>query len=85
MFHSQLLRLAGTDRLPSQVRTDAQPPPQLVQSDIEYEVERILQEKTVRGHRKLLVKWTGYARPTWEPADAFLDTIALDAWEARTG
>jgi predicted aspartyl protease len=83
VFHSQLLRLAASDPLPSQVCMDTQPPPQLVQGDVEYEVERILKEKTVRGHRKLLVKWTGYARPTWEPADAFLDTIALDAWEAR--
>jgi hypothetical protein len=83
VFHSNLLRPASYDPLPSQVQTDAQPGPQLVQNDLEYEVEGILQEKLVRRKRKFLVKWTGYARPTWEPEDALLETAALAAWEAR--
>lgn len=81
VFHSQLLRLAGTDPLPSQVQTDAQPAPQIVQGDVEYEVEEILREKIVRNKKKLLVKWSGYTRPTWEPYEAFQDTAALVAWE----
>ena len=83
VFHSNLLRPASYDPLPSQVQTDAQPGPQLVQTDLEYEVEKILQEKLVRRKRKFLVKWTGYARPTWEPEDALSETAALAAWEAR--
>jgi predicted aspartyl protease len=82
VFHSQLLRLASNDPLPSQERTDNQPAPRIVQGDIEYEVEKILDEKLVRKKRKLLVKWAGYARPTWEPEDALEDTAALVAWEA---
>jgi hypothetical protein len=88
VFHSQLLRLASYDPLPSQVQDDTQPLPQLVGDEDEYEIEKILDEKTVRGRggprKKFLVKWTGYAQPTWEPKDAFKDTAALDAWEAET-
>jgi predicted aspartyl protease len=83
VFHSNLLRPASCDPLPSQVQTDTQPGPQLVQGELEYEVEQILQEKLVRRKRKFLVKWTGYARPTWEPEDALSETAALAAWEAR--
>jgi hypothetical protein len=83
VFHSKLLRLAGTDPLPSQVQTDAQPGPKVVQEDVEYEVDHILRERLVRGQKRLLVKWKGYARPTWEPYDAFEATAALDAWEAQ--
>jgi hypothetical protein len=83
VFHSKLLRLAGTDPLPSQVQTDAQPGPKVVQEDVEYEVDHILRERLVGGQKRLLVKWKGYARPTWEPYDAFEATAALDAWEAQ--
>ena len=33
----------------------------------------------------MLVKWTGYAQPTWEPLSAFLETEALDRYEATRG
>ena len=92
MFHSQLLRLAACDPLPSQVQDDTQPLPQLIGEDIEYDIEKILDEKVVRkrggSRREFLVKWTGYARPTWEPEESLNDAIALDRWEeetARTG
>lgn len=81
VFHSQLLQLAGTDALPSQVQTDAQPAPQIVQGGVEYEVKEILEDKLVRNKKKLLVKWTGYARPTWEPYEALEDTAAFVTWE----
>ena len=52
----------------------------------EYQVEEILAHKLfVRGQPKLHVKWVGYAKPTWEPLSAFLDTIALDKYEAKKG
>jgi transposase InsO family protein len=87
VFHSNKLRLAATDPLPSQQSTDSQPKPVLVGDDLEYGVEEVLQERIVRkgrGHMKqYLVKWTGYQRPTWERADALENTVALDAYEAR--
>jgi hypothetical protein len=89
VFHSQLLRPASSDPLPSQIQDDSQPQPQLVGDEEEYDIEEILREKTLRrGRRKTqqyLVKWTGYARPTWEPHDALKDTAALVRWEERRG
>lgn len=87
VFHVALLQLAATDPLPSQVRTDNQPPPQLVDGEEEYELEAILRERYVRrgrGRRKeYLVKWAGYQEPTWEPASALEDTAVLEVWERR--
>ncbi len=85
MFHSKLLRLASYDPLTSQVQDDTQPQPRLIQQEDEYEVEEILSERTVRKKRWYLVKWSGYARPTWEPASAMQDVAALDGWEAKNG
>jgi hypothetical protein len=68
VFHSQLLRLALYDPLPSQVQDDSHPPPQIVGDQDEYEIEKILDEKSIqrggKAQRKFLVKWTGYAQPT---------------------
>ena len=69
VFHVSLLRPAGMDPLPSQVITESQPPAIVTEDgEEEYEVEKILQTRTRkigRGFRKeVLVKWTGYERPT---------------------
>jgi len=84
VFHTTLLRPAGTRPLPSQTRHDYQPPAHLVEGNEEYLVDSILDERTIRrgrGHMKqYLVRWTGYARPTWEPARSMEDTEALDHW-----
>ncbi|PMD26674.1 hypothetical protein NA56DRAFT_744006 [Hyaloscypha hepaticicola] len=46
--------------------------------------DEILAQKAARGGKhQYLVKWTGYARPTWTSASAMEDTLALDRWEAR--
>jgi hypothetical protein len=85
-FHSSLLRAASTDPLDSQVTDDSQPGPILIGDEEEYEVERILKGRTVRrgrgSQRQYLVKWTGYAEPTWEPASALQDVAALDTYES---
>jgi hypothetical protein len=89
VFHSQLLRLASYDPLPNQKQDDTQPPPQIIGDHEEYEVEEIQNERVVRRRgqqkRQLLIKWIGYAEPTWEPYEAFEDTAALDRWEERRG
>ena len=57
----------------------------MINSDEEYHVKRILDERRKRwgrGYRhQYLIKWVGYDKPTWEPAREFKDTIALDEWE----
>ena len=89
VFHSKLLRLAATDPLLSQTSDDAQPPAYIVDDQEEYDVEEILRTTKVRrgrGHQyKVLVKWKGYARPTWEPLSALADTAALASYEAVHG
>jgi len=89
VFHSELLRLAATDPLPSQASDDAQPPAYVVNDQEEYDVEEILRTTKIRrgrGHQyKVLVKWKGYARPTWEPLSALADTAALASYEAIHG
>jgi len=87
VFHAQLLRPAASDPLPSQRTIDTQPPPEFVDNELEYGVEEIMAERVVRrgrGQRKeYLVKWAGYATPTWEPSANLEDTIALDDYLAR--
>jgi len=90
IFHTWLLRPAADDPFPSQKQVDWQPPA-IVSDDGEetFEVEAILDEREVkrgRGRRReLLVKWTGYAEPTWEPADAMEEVAALDEFERLRG
>ena len=90
VFHTWLLRPAADDPFPSQVQIDWQPPA-IISDDGEemFEVEAILDDREVkrgRGRRReLLVKWTGYAEPTWEPADAMEEVVALDEFERLRG
>ena len=90
VFYVSLLRPAGTDPLPSQVVIDTQPPAIISEDgEEEYEVEEILQARTRKigrgSHREVLVKWTGYLRPTWEPLASFEDTAALETFERCYG
>lgn len=86
VFHTRLLRPASTDPLPGQVVSEPQPLGILVDDSPEYEVESILDQKHRRGgHQQYLVKWKGYARPTWEPYSFVKDLAALDLWERSRG
>ena len=83
VFHADLIRPAGTDPLPSQVKQDYQPPPILVENGAEeYEIEHLVKRQQKRGVDGFLVKWKGWRRPTWESQDALEDTIALDKFLA---
>lgn len=82
VFPTRRLKLANRRPLPGQVVTDPQPVGIISDTEVEYEIERILKEKKGRGgRREYLVKWEGYARPTWEPRSALEETVALDSWE----
>ena len=89
-FHVELVKRAGADPFPSQSRDDAQNPP--IMDDLEepeYQVEAILRARTKswgRGKfRQALVKWVGWADPTWEPIEYVQDTKALEEFEAKYG
>ena len=88
-FHVSLLRPASDDPLPSQTRLDPQPAPMQAPEGDEYGIEEILccrSKKRGRGSRReALVKWTGYADPTWEPLSEFDGTAALDVFEGLHG
>ena len=50
-------------------------------------MEEILRERIIKvgkgERRELLIKWAGYARLTWESANALNDMIALNYYEDR--
>ena len=89
VFHVMHLKRTSDDPLPSQAQDDTQPPAIVPEDDPdgeeEWQVEEILDSRRTRGATKVLVKWTGYAQPTWEPLSAFLETEALDRYEATRG
>jgi len=83
VFHTRLLKPAATDPLDSQVTDDIQPEAIEIDGDQEWEIEEIQKQRTKRKKKELLVKWKGYAQPTWEPYTALEDTVALDIFERR--
>ena len=86
VFHSKLLRPASSNPLLGQVTSEPQDSGIDIDGQIEYEVEKILDEKQGRGRLKwYLVKWVGYSAPTWEPFSFVQDLQALDIWESRKG
>ena len=68
VFHVSLLEPYKASPIPD--RTQPPPPPVIVDSDREFEVEQILDSKFTRNHLYYLVKWKGYSISdnSWEPA-----------------
>lgn len=93
VFPVSLLRPVAKDPLPSQVQDDVQPAPIEVDGEDEYyDVDEVLDTRVRKGHgrngqlyREFLVKWTGYATPTWNKAEDMGNCIALRDYEAKVG
>jgi hypothetical protein len=66
VFHVSLLEPAYKDSNPK--RNVPPPPPVIVNSEVEWEVEEILNSRKFRRRLEYLVKWRGYdvAESTWE-------------------
>jgi len=68
-----------------------QPPADLVEGHEEFEVERILRHRKIRGPKKtwkteFQVQWKGYEEPTWEPEENLTNAkdVISDYWTRQT-
>jgi len=61
----------------------APPLPVIVEGEKEWEVEEILDSRRIRGQLQYLVKWTGFADPTWEPEENLIEVEAFDNYHER--
>ena len=59
VFHVELLSTYHTNDQYGQAKTT--PPPQLINGQLEYEVERVLKHQKSHRHTKYLVQWKGYS------------------------
>jgi transposase InsO family protein len=87
IFHTDLLRPAGSDPFPSQAIDATQEEPEEKEEILEgadvFDVEAILEERRKgRGHQ-VLVKWIGFEEPTWEPRERLTKTQAYVEWRRR--
>jgi hypothetical protein len=85
VFHVSLLRSASEDPWPSQIIPKELPPAVITPEGEEWEVEEVVRARTHQGARQVLVKWSGYKEPTWEPLDALEDAEALGRFEQAYG
>jgi hypothetical protein len=89
VFHVDLIRPTASDPLASQIVDDSQPPPLVIDGELEYQVEEILDHRVRRVGRgtrtEVLVKRVGYAETTWEPLDSVEDCEALDRYKGPFG
>src|SRR5579859_1745493 len=77
VFHVSLLELYIESGIRG--RKQEPPPPAEVEGELEYEVNRILDSRIVRGRFKYLVDWIGYGPEsrTWEPAEYITNVRTL--------
>ena len=88
VFHVDLLRAVATDPLPSQRPDNTQPGPILLDGEEVWLVERILDERRNSNEsvrfKEALVKWVGYAEPTWEPISNVQATDQWKLWQRKS-
>jgi len=80
-FPVSLLHAAAEDPLTGQVTPP--PLPVIVEGEDTWEVEKILDSRRMRGQLQYLVKWRGFADPTWEPEENLTKVKAVDIYHKR--
>ena len=75
VFHVSLLEPAASDPLVGQKQPTS--PPTIVDDNIEFEVEEILDSKITRKTLKYLVRWVSYEELTWEPSELLKNSPEL--------
>jgi len=80
-FPVSLLHAAADDLIPGQIIP--LPLPVIVEGEEEWEVEEVLDSWRIRGRLHYLVKWRGFAAPTWEPEENLADVQAIDDYHER--
>ena len=75
IFHVSLLEPTASNPLKGQKQPA--PPPVIVDNNVEFEAEEILDFKRVYKTLKYLVKWVGYDQTTWETAEFLMNSPEL--------
>ena len=52
------------------------------QGQLQWEVEKILEEEQIKDDMQMLVKWTGFDDITWEPV-IYLTNAMVDMWRTK--
>lgn len=81
MLHVSLLNPISQNPVPGQVILP--PPPVIIDNNLEYEIEEILDTKLVRSCLNYYVKWTGHNDPIWEPADYQNNSQAVETFHQQ--
>jgi hypothetical protein len=82
VFHASLLKAYRTPDGHAPVA----PPPVEVEGEVEFEVERVLDERFSKRRKEFLVRWMGCdaAHDTWEPASNMTNCpLLMQAWAAH--
>jgi len=55
----------------------------IVEGEEEWGVEEVLDSRRIRGRVHYLVKWRGFAAPTWELEENLADVQSIDDYHER--
>jgi len=55
----------------------------IVEGEEEWEVEEVLDSRRIWGRLQYLVKWRGFAAPTWEPEESLAEVQAIYDYHER--